>query len=62
MSETKITVTDWEKIFATYATAKRCYPQYVNILINGNWNKSKGNKTQEAKRKYMQMNEHFIKG
>lgn len=33
-----------EKIFATYATVKRSYPQYVNVTINGNWNKNKGNK------------------
>lgn len=31
----------WEKIFATYATVKIFYPQYVTVLINGNWNKRK---------------------
>lgn len=28
-----------EKIFATYAIIKRCYPRYINVAINGNWNK-----------------------
>ena len=31
-------MTDWEKIYAKYASVKRSYAQYVNVPINGNLN------------------------